>query len=138
VTTLPVQDPALPTAAPRRLSRKPTGADRAFVLGSRSIGALVLVLIGGIGVFLAWQSVPTLERYGWSFFTESAWQPEADLLGIAGVLAGTVSVAAVALIVNTLAAMIVARSRSGAAILSYNHSVDHLRAVHTAAEFYGT
>ena len=26
---------------------------------------------------------PTLQRYGWSFFTESPWQPEADVLGIA-------------------------------------------------------
>lgn len=68
-----------------------------FEAGTRSIGAMVLVLIGGIGIFLAWQSVPTLERYGWSFFTEEAWQPEADVIGIAAVLTGTVSVAAVAM-----------------------------------------
>lgn len=28
MTILPVQDPALPAATPRKVSRKPTGADR--------------------------------------------------------------------------------------------------------------
>ena len=58
----------------------------------------MLVITGGIGAFLAWQSVPTLQRYGWSFFTETAWQPEADVLGIGAVLVGTFSVAAVAMV----------------------------------------
>jgi phosphate transport system permease protein len=99
VTIVPAQDPVLPTAgvSPRRLARKATGADHAFEVGARAIGATVLVVTGGIGVFLAWQSVPTLQRYGWGFFTESAWQPEADVLGIGAVLVGTVSVAGVAM-----------------------------------------
>nr|MBA3783558.1 phosphate ABC transporter permease subunit PstC [Nocardioides sp.] len=40
-----------------------------------------------------------LQRYGWSFFTETAWQPEADVLGIGAVLVGTASVAAVAMVI---------------------------------------
>jgi phosphate transport system permease protein len=70
-----------------------------FETSARALGATVLVITGGIGLFLAWQSVPTLQRYGWSFFTESAWQPEADVLGIAAVLVGTVSVATVAMVI---------------------------------------
>lgn len=102
MTTLPATEPSFadaPEVAPRKLARKATGVDRVFELTASAIGATVLLITGGIGAFLAWQSVPTLERYGWSFFTESAWQPEADILGIGAVLVGTVSVAAVAMVI---------------------------------------
>lgn len=82
---------------PRRLARRSTGADRVFEVGARLVGGTVLVITGGIGLFLAWQSVPTLQRYGWGFFAETSWQPEADVLGIGAVLVGTVSVAGVAM-----------------------------------------
>ena len=99
MTTVPTLDPVLPPTevTPRRLSRAATGADRVFEVGARLVGGTVLLVTGGIGLFLAWQSVPTLERYGWGFFTETAWQPEADVLGIGAVLVGTVSVAGVAM-----------------------------------------
>ena len=99
MTTVPAQDPVLPSAEvrPRPLARKATGADRVFEVTSRGVGATVLAVTGGIGLFLAWQSVPTLQRYGWGFFTETAWQPEADVLGIGAVLVGTISVAGVAM-----------------------------------------
>lgn len=82
---------------PRAISRKATGADRVFVLGTGAIGASVLVITGGIGIFLAIQAFPTLSRYGFSFFTESEWSPEQDKIGISGVLLGTFTVAAVAM-----------------------------------------
>ena len=91
-------DPVSTAASPRRLVAGTSGSDRAFVLGARSIGVLVLVVTGGIGFFLAVQAIPTLRRYGWSFFTETRWEPEVDVVGIAAVLLGTVSVAAVALV----------------------------------------
>ena len=97
MTTLPVADPSAPEAQPRRISRRPTGSDAIFVNVARAIGASVLVITGGVGVFLAWQAVPTLRHYGLSFLTEQRWQPEADIIGIAGVLVGTVSIAAVAM-----------------------------------------
>lgn len=82
---------------PRRLSRAATGADRVFVVLARSVGGMVLAVTGGIGLFLAIQAVPTLRRYGVSFFTENEWQPEADVVGISAVLLGTVTVALVAM-----------------------------------------
>ena len=97
-TAVRVQLPPTEPVAPRRLSGRTSGSDRVFVVGSRAIGATVLAITGGIGFFLALQAVPTLQRYGWSFFTETQWQPEADVLGIAAVLLGTFSVAAVALV----------------------------------------
>ncbi len=83
---------------PRRISRRATGADAVFEHTSRAVGASVLVVTGGVGLFLAWQAYPTLERYGWSFFTEVQWQPEADVVGIAAVLTGTAAVALVAMV----------------------------------------
>ncbi|MGZ4446289.1 MAG: phosphate ABC transporter permease subunit PstC [Nocardioides sp.] len=96
MTTLPLHDAAA-EPHPRQLSRKPTGVDAVFVHGFRSIGASVLVITGGIGVFLAYQSIPTLRHYGVHFFTETQWQPDQDRIGIAAVLVGTVEVAAVAM-----------------------------------------
>lgn len=73
-------------------------ADRVFHGAARAVGVLVLVIFGSIGVFLALQSVPTLRRYGFRFFTETQWLPESDQIGIAAVLVGTVVVAVIALL----------------------------------------
>jgi phosphate transport system permease protein len=97
VTTLPLPG-ADDDVRPRRISRRATGADAVFEHASRAVGASVLVVTGGVGLFLAWQAYPTLERYGWSFFTEVQWQPEADVVGIAAVLTGTTAVALVAMV----------------------------------------
>lgn len=97
MTTLPLTD-AHDDVRPRKISRRPTGADAVFEHASRAVGASVLVITGGVGLFLAWQAYPTLRRYGWSFFTESQWAPDKDVIGIAAVLTGTVSVAIVALV----------------------------------------
>lgn len=90
--------PEVPEVRPRKLSRRPTGADAVFEHGARAVGASVLVITGGVGLFLALQAYPTIKRYGWSFFTEAQWQPDQDVIGIAAVLIGTISVAAVAMV----------------------------------------
>ncbi|MBZ5739720.1 phosphate ABC transporter permease subunit PstC [Nocardioides mangrovi] len=95
-TTLPVPDTST-DVSPRRISRKSTGADAVFVQSIRVVGATVLVITGGVGIFLGWQAWPTLQHYGISFFTETTWQPEADILGIRAVLTGTICVALVAM-----------------------------------------
>jgi len=70
-----------------------------FEQGARAVGASVLVITGGVGLFLGWQAYPTIKRYGFDFFTESQWAPDIDVLGIAAVLVGTISVATVAMII---------------------------------------
>jgi phosphate transport system permease protein len=95
-TTLPISD-ASTDVSPRRISRKATGADAVFVQTIRVVGATVLVITGGVGIFLGWQAWPTLQHYGIGFFTEATWQPEADILGIRAVLTGTICVALVAM-----------------------------------------
>ncbi len=84
-------------ARPRPLSGKATGSDAVFVLGTRTVATTVLLITGGIGLFLAIQAVPTLKHYGLSFFTETQWSPETDTIGIASVLVGTFTVALVAM-----------------------------------------
>lgn len=99
MTTLPSYDEALGLdVEPRRISRKARGADAVFEHSARAVGASVLVITGGVGLFLGWQAYPTLSRYGLDFFTESRWLPEEDVVGIAAVLTGTLSIAFVAML----------------------------------------
>jgi phosphate transport system permease protein len=91
---------AEPTDRPRPLDTTPTQADRIFRGGARGVGFLVLLVFGSIGGFLAYESIPTFQHYGWHFFTERLWQPERDTIGIAAVLAGTFLVALIALVVS--------------------------------------
>ena len=98
MTTMPAYDEATGTdVRPRRISRKASGVDAVFEHSARLVGASVLVITGGVGLFLGLQAYPTLKRYGWGFFTEAQWQPENDVIGIAAVLTGTISVALVAM-----------------------------------------
>jgi phosphate transport system permease protein len=74
-------------------------SDRVFRAVVRSAGLLVLVIMGAIGIFLAYQAVPTLREYGLSFFTEPSFVPNSDKLGIAAVGLFTLQVAGVAIVV---------------------------------------
>ena len=85
---------------PRRIHRGLSPSDHLFRGASVSIGVTVLIITGAIGVFLGLQAVPTLKRYGWSFFSESQWQPQLDQVGISAVLLGTVIVALIALLIG--------------------------------------
>jgi phosphate transport system permease protein len=84
---------------PRDLDAGLPPSDRAFHGIARSISILVLAVTGSIGLFLGYQAIPTLHRYGLRFFTETQWQPERDTVGIAAVVVGTVEVALIALAV---------------------------------------
>ncbi|HEY0692222.1 MAG TPA: phosphate ABC transporter permease subunit PstC, partial [Kribbella sp.] len=88
------------TVVPRRLRASLTPADRIFRWVARGGGGLVLLITGGIGVFLAYQAKPTFQTYGWKFFTEQSWQPEANQIGVAAVLFGTVVIATIAITIS--------------------------------------
>ena len=83
---------------PRAISPGLTTGDHFFRRGVAAIGAIVLLITGAIGLFLGYQSIPTLQRYGLSFFIENEWQPENDVIGISSVLLGTVQIAILALV----------------------------------------
>jgi len=93
---------------PRTIDPGLPPSDRIFRGVARTIGLFVLVLTGSIGLFLGYQAIPTLHRYGLDFFTRSEWQPELDKVGIAAVLVGTVEVALIALIVGFPLALLTA------------------------------
>jgi phosphate transport system permease protein len=83
---------------PRAFSPGLTTGDKIFRRSVAAVGATVLAITGAIGLFLGYQSIPTLQRYGWNFFVENQWQPENDILGISSVLLGTLQVALLALL----------------------------------------
>jgi phosphate transport system permease protein len=99
MTSLPLQDrPRVAAPTPRKVSRKPTGGDAVFVHSFRMVGASVLIITGGIGIFLALQSVPTLRHYGLDFFSvHRGWNFDTDQVSVASLLAGTVEVALIAI-----------------------------------------
>jgi phosphate transport system permease protein len=68
----------------------------------------VLIVMASIGLFLGYQSIPTLRHYGLSFFTQSQWQPELGKIGIAAVFIGTIEVALIAMVVAFPFALMVA------------------------------
>jgi len=101
--------PAAPVEdVPRSLDQGLPIGDRVFRGTASTVGLAVLVLTAAIGLFLGYQSIPTLHRYGLGFFTETQWLPERDVIGLAAVLVGTVEVAVIALLVGFPLALLTA------------------------------
>ena len=92
-----VAPPAVDNDVPRSIDPALPRVDKVFHATALGIGITVLVIMGAIGVFLGWQSIPTFKRYGFGFFTENQWQPEKDIIGISAVLLGTFTIALVAI-----------------------------------------
>jgi phosphate transport system permease protein len=100
VTTVLRVDPGMSeTDVPRPLRARPSGSDLVFVMGTRAVAASVLAITGGIGIFLALRAIPTFQHYGISFFTETQWSPDTDVVGILSILVGTFTVAGVAIVI---------------------------------------
>jgi phosphate transport system permease protein len=95
----PILPPEADEDAPRKVDPGRSPADRVFQGSVRSIGFFVLILTGSIGLFLGYQGIPTIRHYGLHFFTETQWNPEANVVGIASATLGTIQVALIALIV---------------------------------------
>lgn len=90
--------PELPDQ-PRAISLRLDPVDRLFHGAARTVGGLVLTVMAAIGVFLGIQLIPTIQHYGFRFFTQSQWIPERNIAGISAALVGTVEIAGVALII---------------------------------------
>ena len=84
---------------PRQLVHSLTAGDRVFTGIVRSAGALVLVVTGAIGLFLGYQAIPTLRRYGVGFLSQTEFNPELNRVGILSGIVGTVEVAVIALVI---------------------------------------
>ncbi len=75
-----------------------TRADITYRFVATGAGALTLVLMALIGIFLLVRSWDALSAAGSSFFSEETWNPP-HRFGIAALLIGTVIIAVIALVV---------------------------------------
>lgn len=89
--------PAGPTEQRRDLTPALGPTDRAFRGVLRLSGLAVLVIMGLVGLFLAIRGMDALSEAGFGFITTQNWNPEGRDFGIAGLLIGTLLIAAVAI-----------------------------------------
>ena len=100
MTISPVDDDLqLAVDRPRYIDPGIPPADKMFRSVVRAVGLFVMVLTGAIGVFLGYKLIPTLHRYGLSYFTTKQFVPGRNAVGIAAAVAGTVEVAIIALVI---------------------------------------
>ncbi|MFB7515207.1 phosphate ABC transporter permease subunit PstC [Streptomyces sp. NPDC056144] len=93
--TSPVPDTA---DLPRVRAHSGDPADRVFRVGARGAGAVVLVTMTLVGVFLAVRAAQALGAAGGSFVTTPAWEPDSRHFGIAAVLPGTLLIGVTAIL----------------------------------------
>ena len=74
-------------------------SDRLFRSTATAAGISVFALMGLIGFFLAYRSTDAFGTAGFSFFTETAWEPGGGHFGVAALLVGTVEVGLTAIVV---------------------------------------
>jgi phosphate transport system permease protein len=91
----PPEDPI----KPRRIDPGTARADKIFHSFVRIVSVAVLILTGAIGLFLGLKLIPVFRHYGIHFFTETQWDPEHNVVGIAAAVVGTILVALIALVV---------------------------------------
>lgn len=86
---------------PRVAVDRPSLGDRLFRRGLLSSGLVVLVLLAAIGLFLLWQSRHAFAESGLSFFSRAQFNTYVTppKVGVLGLLVGTCTVAAIAVII---------------------------------------
>jgi phosphate transport system permease protein len=100
ITMAPVPGPGSPPESARKVRSIAGGADRVFGRSLQGAGLLVLVIMTTIGLFLFYRGSQALADAGlWKFVTTQAWEPTSHNFGIATVIAGTLLIAAVAVII---------------------------------------
>jgi phosphate transport system permease protein len=74
--------------------------DRLFRLTTGAFAALVLVIVVGIGVELTRQSMLSIQKFGWSFWTGRTWDPVAGEFGALPFIWGTLYSSFLALLLS--------------------------------------
>jgi len=80
---------------------KRRSGDLAFRSGTGAVGVLLIVLVGAIGLVLANQSLPALQKFGFDFWRASRWDPVAGEFGAWPFIWGTLYSSLLALIIST-------------------------------------
>ncbi|NJD33157.1 MAG: phosphate ABC transporter permease subunit PstC [Gammaproteobacteria bacterium] len=79
------------------LLRRERRVERAFRGLSTTSAIIVLALLGGVIVALAYDAWPALREFGWSFVTETRWNPVTEKFGALAPLYGTVVTSIIAM-----------------------------------------
>src|ERR1044071_8207635 len=77
------------------------GTDLGFRLGTGAFALLLVVLVCGIGVELARVSIPSIQKFGLSFWRTEIWDPVAGEFGALPFIWGTLYSSILALLVAT-------------------------------------
>ncbi|WP_374324268.1 phosphate ABC transporter permease PstC [Azonexus sp.] len=74
-------------------------ADLLFFNLTRGVAFITLALMAGIVISLTWSALPSIEKFGFSFLTSSAWNPPADDFGALVPIYGTIVTSIIALVI---------------------------------------
>ena len=98
MTDLAAPPPVAALPPRREVVDEPTRTDRVFGGVTTAAGVSVLVILGLVGLFLLLRSRPAFEIMGWAFFTTTEWRTDTDpiVIGVLGLITGTVIVALIA------------------------------------------
>jgi phosphate transport system permease protein len=80
------------------LPRSKSRSDVAFRIGTGAFGFLLIVLVCGIGAVLAYQSLPSIQKFGLGFWRTEIWDPVAGEFGALPFIWGTLYSAVLALV----------------------------------------
>ena len=83
------------------MPRSKSRSDVAFRVGTGAFGFLLIALVCGIGVVLAHQSMPSIQKFGLSFWRTEIWDPVAGEFGALPFIWGTLYSSVLALLVAT-------------------------------------
>ena len=76
-------------------------SDVAFRIGTGAFGFLLIALVCGIGVILAIESMPSIQKFGLSFWRTEIWDPVAGEFGALPFIWGTLYSSVLALLIAT-------------------------------------
>jgi phosphate transport system permease protein len=83
------------------LPRSKSRSDIAFRLGTGAFGFVLIALVCGIGVTLAYQSMPSIQKFGLNFWRTETWDPVAGEFGALPFIWGTLYSSVLALLIAT-------------------------------------
>ncbi len=83
------------------MPRSKSRSDAAFRIGTGAVGVVLIALVCGIGVVLAYQSMPSIQKFGLSFWRTGIWDPVAGEFGALPFIWGTLYSSVLALLIAT-------------------------------------
>jgi phosphate transport system permease protein len=83
------------------LAESKSRSDLAFRIGTGAFGFTLIALVGGIGLVLAQQSLPSIQKFGLRFWRTDIWDPVAGEFGALPFIWGTLYSSVLALLIAT-------------------------------------